>query len=174
MSAAPALRPLRHADASAVLDAFRSAPDMVRQGDVTTPEQAEAYVRRLTEPGRHVFAVTVADRLVGSVGVLVDEEDRVGWVWYWMHAAHRGRGWMSAAVATVADWALTAGGCERLELGHRADNPASGRVAQAAGFVHEGRERGKFLIAGERVDVLTYGRLVTDPVPGGPRLLLTR
>lgn len=53
---------------------------------------------------------------------------------------------MSAAVATVADWALTAGGCER----------------------------GKFLIAGERVDVLTYGRLVTDPVPGGPRLLLTR
>jgi len=169
----PVLRPLRPADAPAVLAAFASAPDMARQGEVTTPAQAEAYVRRCTEPGRHVFAVTVADRLVGAVGVAVDEEDRLGWVWYWMHAEHRGRGWTSAAVATVADWALAVGGCERLELGHRVDNPASGRVAEAAGFVREGRERGKFLIAGERVDVLTYGRLVTDPVPTGPRLALT-
>ncbi|MGO1408991.1 MAG: GNAT family N-acetyltransferase [Brachybacterium sp.] len=56
-------------------------------------------------------------------------------------------------------------GLERLELGHRANNPASGAVARAAGFVHEGTERGKFLVDGERLDVLTYGRLVTDPAP---------
>src|SRR5690606_36499464 len=92
----PVLRPLRPADAPAVLAAFASAPDMARQGEVTTPAQAEAYVRPCTEPGRHVFAVTVADRLVGAVGVAVDEEDRLGWVWYWMHAEHRGRGWTSA------------------------------------------------------------------------------
>lgn len=171
----PQLRPLRAPDAPAVLDAFHSAPDMVRQGEVTTLEQAEAYVAHLTEPdtGRRVFAITDDDGLVGVVGVMVDRTNRVGWFWYWMHAAHRGRGWTSAAAASVADWALAAGGCERLELGHRANNPASGAVAQAAGFVLEGREREKFLVDGERIDVLTYGRLGSDPTPDGPRLALT-
>ncbi len=173
---APVLRPLRREDSPAVLDAFLSASDMARQGKVTTAEEAAAYVAHLTEPGasRHAFAVALEDRLVGLVGVMVDDVNRIGWVWYWMHAAHRGRGWTSSAVATVADWALADGACERLELGHRVNNPASGRVATAAGFVREGRERAKFLIDGERIDVLTYGRLVTDPSPAGPRLVLTR
>lgn len=56
-------------------------------------------------------------------------------------------------------------GLERLELGHRENNPASGGVARAAGFVHEGTERGKFLLDGERHDVHTYGRLRSDPMP---------
>ena len=76
----------------------------------------------------------------------------------------------SSPAAAVAARALSPSavggwGLERLELGHRANNPASGAVARAAGFVHEGTERGKFLIDGERLDVLTYGRLVTDPAP---------
>lgn len=144
---------------------------MARQGDVTTPAAAEEYVSRLAP--QPVFALTVDDRLVGAVGLSVDGVNRNAWFWYWMHAGWRGRGWTAAAAATVADWALGPGGCERLELGHRVNNPASGRVAAAAGFVLEGRERGKFLIDGERVDVLTYGRLRTDPVPEGPRLDLT-
>lgn len=74
---------------------------------------------------------------------------------------------------TVANWALSTGGLERLELGHRMDNPLSGNVAAAAGFIHEGRERGKFLIDGQRVDVLTYGRLRTDPWPPANSLTLT-
>ncbi|MGQ4537763.1 GNAT family N-acetyltransferase [Dermabacteraceae bacterium P7074] len=49
-----------------------------------------------------------------------------------------------------------------MELGHRANNPASGGVARAAGFVQEGVEREKFLVNGERVDVYTYGRLASD------------
>lgn len=148
---------------------------MARQGEVTTLAQAQAYVAHLTMPDadRHVFAMTTDEHLVGAVGVLVDTANRTGWFWYWTHAAHRGHGWTSAAATTVADWALTQGGCERLELGHRVNNPASGAVARAAGFVREGREREKFLVDGERVDVLTYGRLRSDPAPAGPRLPLT-
>ncbi|WP_454083577.1 GNAT family N-acetyltransferase [Georgenia sp. Marseille-Q6866] len=171
MAPTPRLRPLHRTDSPAVLDAFTSSPDMARQGDVTTLADAEAYVSRLT--AQPVLAVAVDDQLVGAVGLSVDEANRNGWFWYWMHAAWRGRGWTAAAAATVADWALGPGGCERLELGHRVNNPASGRVAAAAGFVLEGRERAKFLVDGERVDVLTYGRLRTDPVPDGPRLALT-
>lgn len=172
--AATILRPVRASDAPAVLDAFASAPDMARQGQVTTVEEAERYVARLTGEGpQRGFAVEVEGRMVGLVGVVVDEQNRSGWVHYWMHADHRGRGLVGRAVATVADWALGAGGLERLELGHRVNNPASGGVARTAGFVQEGLERGKFLIDGERVDVLTYGRLRSDPWPVTEHLPLT-
>lgn len=160
------LRRLRAEDAAAVLDAFLSAPDMARQGEVTTAAEAEAYVSRLIDPaGPHrAFAIDVDGVLAGLVAVSIDAVNRNGWFWYWMHAAHRGRGLTSAAARAVADWALGEdGGLERLELGHRVDNPGSEAVARAAGFVPEGREREKFLIAGERVDVLTYGRLRSDP-----------
>ncbi len=79
---------------------------------------------------------------------------------------------MRSAAVTIADWALNQGGVYRLELGHRVNNPESGGVARAAGFIREGLEREKFLVNGERIDVLTYGRLATDPVPEGPRLTI--
>lgn len=165
------LRPVRAADAPAVLAAHRSSPDMARQGTVTTLEQAEEQVAWLLAADRSATAIIDgSDTLVGLVALTLDRENLVGWFFYWLHAAHRGRGLAARAAAAVAERALAPSavggwGLERLELGHRANNPSSGAVARAAGFVHEGTERGKFLIDGERVDVLTYGRLVTDPAP---------
>lgn len=169
------VRRVRADDAEAVLDAFGSAADMARQGEVDDRASADRYVAWLTEDHRRAFAIVQTDdRLVGLVGVSIDEVNRSGWLFYWMHGAHRGRGATSRAVASVADLMLAAApegeGLERLELGHRVNNPASGAVARAAGFVPEGREREKFLIDGVRIDVLTYGRLRDDPVPGGERL----
>jgi len=168
----PTLRCLRKADAADVLSAFRSAPDMARQGDVADAGSAAAYVERLTDSaGPHLaFAVVDDDRLAGLVGVTVDGENRNGWFWYWMHGGWRGRGWTSRAAATVADWALGAGGLDRLELGYRMNNPASGAVAHAAGFVQEGIERSKLLVDGERVDVVACSRLPSDPSPSIERV----
>ncbi|MFT4295063.1 MAG: GNAT family protein [Micropruina sp.] len=168
----PELRPLRAADAPDVLAAFLAASDMARQGDVTDARSALAYVERLTEVrGPHLaFGVVHAARVVGVVGLTVDTGNRNGWFWYWMHADFRGRGWTSRAAASVADWALREGGIQRLELGHRVNNPASGAVARAAGFVREGLERSKLLIDGERLDVVAYSRLPGDPWPVVPRL----
>jgi RimJ/RimL family protein N-acetyltransferase len=162
---------VRAADAPAVLDAFLSAPDMARQGEVRTLEQAQEQVAWLLAPQRRATAIVDAeDRLVGLVAITVDEENRSGWFFYWLHAAHRGHGLASRAAASVADRALTPSaeggwGLERLELGHRVNNPASAAVARAAGFVEEGLERGKFLIDGERLDVRTCARLRSDPPP---------
>lgn len=171
------LRRVRAQDAPAVLDAFASAPDMGRQGEVGTLEEAQRYVERLTRAEGSVLgsAVVVDGEMVGMVGVEVDGLNRSGWVRYWMHAEHRGRGLMARAVATVAGFALAPGdgGLERLELGHRVSNPASGAVARAAGFVQEGVEREKFLIEDERVDVHTYGRLRSDTSPPTRLLPLT-
>lgn len=161
------LRRLVIGDAPAILAAFLSNPDMARQGDITSLESAEAYVTRLIAPDsvHEAWAIADHDSLVGVVGVSVDQENRNGWFWYWMADGARGRGWVARAAATVADWALSARGLERLELGHRVNNPASGAVALKAGFVHEGTERGKFLVNGTRIDVHTYGRILSDPAP---------
>ncbi|WP_022918509.1 GNAT family N-acetyltransferase [Ruania albidiflava] len=167
MSTRVRLRRPRMADVTAVLEAFQSEADMARQGDVTTRADAQQYVSRLiaTDAPHEAWAVAEHDTLVGLVCVTVDEENQNGWFWYWMTAAARGRGWTSRAAATVADWALTGRGLERLELGHRVNNPASGVVARRAGFIKEGTEREKFLVDGRRIDVDTYGRLRSDPWP---------
>ncbi len=150
-----------------MLSAFLSHADMARQGDVSTLAEAEQYVDRLisAESSHEAWAVVELDSLVGLVCVSVDETNRNGWFWYWMAAIARGRGLTARAAATVAQWALTIRGLERLELGHRVDNPASGAVARHAGFVKEGTEREKFLVDGRRIDVDTYGRMVWDPSP---------
>ena len=170
------LRPVREDDAAAVLEAFASAPDMARQGEVTTLAQARQQVAWLLAPQRRAVAIADRrDRLVGLVAVTVDEQERSGWFFYWLHAEHRGRGLAARAAVSVADRALTppdegGWGLERLELGHRVNNPASGAVARAAGFVVEGLEREKFLVDGERLDVRTLGRLRSDPWPVLPGL----
>ncbi|MDO5082283.1 MAG: GNAT family N-acetyltransferase [Arachnia propionica] len=170
----PHLRPLRSGDASRVLEAF-AEPDMSRQGHVEDLADARCYIERLCDPdGVHrAFAmVGEDDELLGLVAVAIDGENRNGWFFYWTHPEGRGRGWTGRAAATIAHHALTVLGLERLELGYRANNPASGGVARAAGFVQEGLERGKFLADGERLDVVTCARLLTDPAPTTPLLRL--
>lgn len=162
----PRLRPLRAEDAPQVLEAFASDPDMVRQGTVRTLADAEHYVLRVSDPASGAaWALCDGSLLVGLIGITIDEKNKSGWFWYWMTSRSRGRGWTARAAATVADWALSERGLQRLELGHRVNNPASGAVARSAGFVKEGTERGKFWIDGIRVDVDTYGRLASDPWP---------
>jgi RimJ/RimL family protein N-acetyltransferase len=68
----------------------------------------------------------------------------------------------------VANWALEELGVFRLELGHRVNNPASGAIAVAAGFLPEGRDRQKLRYGDERFDTLSYSRLATDPFPRTP------
>lgn len=165
------LRRVLPSDDAAILEAF-AAEDMSRQGDVHDPASAAAYARRLSA-NAFAFALDVDGLLIGIVAIDVDHENRLGWFSYWTRQSHRHRGLTKIAAATVANWALVEGGIERLELGHRANNQASAAVARAAGFVQEGLERDKFLIGDKRVDVLTYGRLRTDPTPGGPVFPLT-
>lgn len=172
----PELRRPRPGDAAAVLAAFRSNADMARQGDVTTLAEAQAYVGRLVaaDSPHEAWALSSGDELVGLVCITVDDANRNGWFWYWTADGARGRGWTSRAAATIADWAINERGLERLELGHRANNPASGAVARSAGFVYEGTERAKFLVDGNRIDAHTYGRLYSDPDPASSPLVIVR
>lgn len=161
------LRPLRPTDAPAVLAAFTSDAQMKRQGSVRTLDEAHAYIDRLlaSPQEQRPYAIDVDGTLVGLVCASLDRANTLGWFWYWVAAGYRGRQLASRAAATVADHLLSSGGVHRLELGARANNPASLRVARAAGFIQEGVEREKFVMDGARVDVLTFGRLRSDPFP---------
>lgn len=159
-------RELREGDADRVLDAFMSdAAEMSRQGDVRDLASARAYVTRMLDNPdlRTLVAADDADRLIAFAAVSVDRANANGWVFYWAHADARRRGVTSKLVRALADRELAEGGLYRLELGYRVNNPGSSAVARAAGFVQEGLEREKFLVNGERVDVVTAARLRTDP-----------
>lgn len=62
----------------------------------------------------------------------------------------------------LARWAFGELGLFRLELGHRVNNPASCRVARAAGFLPEGLQRQKLAYEGVRYDVELHARLACD------------
>lgn len=166
-AATVSLRPLRALDADAVFEAFDSDPHMHRQGDASTPAAARKYVGSLLaqHDRQYPLAITNEDRLVGLVCATIDNDNKNAWVWYWMHADFRGQSLTTRALATLSAYLFEHRGLYRLELGLRANNPGSRLVAEKNGFIREGIERGKFLIDGERMDVLTYARLRSDPAP---------
>ena len=147
------------------MDALSADPGLARQlPAMSNQDEARAWIATLT--GQWVFALVVDGLARGQVAVTgVDERHGTAWFSYWAHPLIRGRGLTSRAAATVADWAIRDARVRRLELGHRVNNPASGRVAERAGFVPEGIERAKLLYAGEAFDVRTMSRLASDPWP---------
>lgn len=169
------LRPWEPGDATALLVARRSAADLDRQfpgvdlGDEAAARAHIAANLSFDDRARN-WAVVEDGTAVGNVGVsAIEFRHGTAWVSYWLAAGARGRGTAARAAASAAAWAFGAG-LARLELGHRVDNPASCRVATAAGFVAEGIERGKLRYGTERFDVETHARLADDPGPSVEQL----
>jgi len=119
-----------------------------------------------TGPASYNFAIAQGGIAVGNVGISnINPKHDTAWAYYWVTTSSRGRGLASRALVTAAAWAFDGLGLFRLELGHRLNNPASCRVASAAGFLPEGIERAKLRYGEVRFDVETHARLRTDPAP---------
>jgi RimJ/RimL family protein N-acetyltransferase len=155
-------------DATAVLAAF--AVRGVNPA-VTSGAAAEHWLRGRAEEwvAGTGYAFAVVDQygaVLRNVAVTAIDSDTAidratGWVSYWTAAAVRGRGVATRGVRALADWAFGDLGLRRLELGHRAANPASCVVAVRAGFRVAGRDGAGFelharLAGGEEI---TYPRL---------------
>ncbi|WP_413316721.1 GNAT family protein [Agrococcus sp. 1P02AA] len=165
----PSLRPWRpERDATAVLAAFRASADLHRQAPpLVTIDDARRYLAAIEG---EALAIALDDEAVGCV-MAAERDARHGTAWmsYWLAPAARGAGLASRALDTVST-RLFADGFHRLELGARANNPASIAVAERAGFVREGveRERLRYVDAhgrAERFDVVRLARLASDPAP---------
>lgn len=172
MSTAPGphLSPWTAADA-AVLRAASDDPELARQlsgSPFDDDEAAAAFIAaryRHDDHARNWAVVDGAGAVVGHVGATaIEHVHGTAWMSYWLVPAARGSGLATRALVATADDAFGLG-LHRLELGHRTDNPASGRVAARAGFIAEGTERERLRYGDERFDVVTFARLATDPVP---------
>jgi RimJ/RimL family protein N-acetyltransferase len=104
-------------------------------------------------------------RMVGNVSLFaIDLDDLVAKIGYRVLPAARGRGVARQMVDAVTRWAFGSRDLRRVQLEHAVSNPASCRVAAAAGFVLEGVMRSAYAVPGEgREDCHVHGRLPTDP-----------
>jgi [ribosomal protein S5]-alanine N-acetyltransferase len=86
-----------------------------------------------------VFAIAdaVTGEALGNIGWIRDGDGRTAEGYYWVAAPARGRGVAVAALELVWDDAV-AHGIERMRLVVDADNVASRRVAERAGFTLTG------------------------------------
>lgn len=170
MTDAIVLRPWRDSDAATLIDIFAASSDLSKEypAPVTTEVEALACLRvRLgSDSERKNFAIEVDGVPVGNVGVSkIEPHHGTAWISYFVSAGARGRGYATRAVTAAGHWALTELDLFRLELGYRTNNPASEKVARAAGFIVEGVERSRHRYGDERYDVRTCSRLATDPAP---------
>ena len=81
----------------------------------------------------YAIFTTIGD-LIGSIGLMTRMGPGVLEIGYWMRTAYAGRGYMTAAVNTLARVALTLPGIDRVTIRHDAANAASAAVAAKAGF----------------------------------------
>ena len=166
------LRPWREDDADVVC-AAQQDPEIrlwASGRGVVSREDAVALLKRLTgSEDRVSWAVVDAatGSLLGSVSVhSIDEQQVDAQVGYWTAPAARARGVAVLAVDAACRWVFGAASVERIELCHAVENPASGRVAEKAGFLFEGRLRRSFRYGdGVKRDELLWARLSDDPRP---------
>jgi RimJ/RimL family protein N-acetyltransferase len=81
------------------------------------------------------YAITTADQVVGSCGLM----RRIGpgglEIGYWLHPAYTGRGLATAAAAALVDEAFALPNIDRVEIVHDAANTASSGVPRRLGFI---------------------------------------
>jgi RimJ/RimL family protein N-acetyltransferase len=107
------------------------------------------------------------DAVLGSVSLhSIDRTQNDAEIGYWTTPAARGRGVAARAVDAACRWGFGALPIDRIELFHAVENPASGRVAEKAGFTFEGHLRRSYRYGdGRKRDELLWGRLADDPPP---------
>lgn len=109
------------------------------------------------DPETH-FAIAVNDMAVGGIGIgLQNDVERISAeIGYWLSEAYWGRGIATEAVVAVTDYAFRHHDLTRIFAVPFADNPASVRVLEKAGYVLEGTMRRAAIKDGTVLDQLLY------------------
>ena len=166
------LRPWREDDLDAVWNAFQD-PEIQLWNGGGVRSRVDAMVllgRRLdwsSGDSASWAVVGATDDLLGSVSLhSIDRLQNDAEIGYWTTPSARGRGVAAAAVDAVCRWGFGALPIDRIELCHAAENTASGRVAEKAGFTYEGHLRRSYRYGdGRKHDERLWARLSDDPPP---------
>ena len=136
------LRPWTTGDVDVLVECLNE-PEIGRWIDQIPQPYTEADARAFLAGGTDAFArFAVTDArdgtVLGGVGVHRLDAPGVAEIGYWARAEARGRGLTTRAAALAARWVMGAHGVERVQLRAEAQNVASRRVAEKAGFRLEG------------------------------------
>ncbi len=125
-------------------------------------EVTRAWISRaLTDPGMRVFTVLADGAYVGNI--VFDQHDKhlaTARLSVYIKARCRGVGTIAirtALKAIIFEWDLY-----KIWLTVHERNAVAIRCYEKAGFLHEGRHRGEFLLRDERVDALYMGILASE------------
>jgi len=111
---------------------------------------------------RTMFAVDIGGEAVGGIGLMPgDDVSRASAeVGYWIGESYWGRGIMTEVLRAVTEEAIHRFGLHRVYALPFAENVASARVLEKAGFTREGMMRRSAVKDGRVLDQLIYG--ITD------------
>ncbi|MBT2556502.1 GNAT family N-acetyltransferase [Hymenobacter sp. ISL-91] len=161
------LRPWTFADAPALV---RHANDerVARHMRDTFPypysaSDAEFFLCLVADSARDLFlAIEVDGEPVGSVGVhfKTDVRRQSAEIGYWLAPTHWGKGLATAVVRSTSAYVLANFEVCRLYAVVFANNPASARVLEKAGYEFEGRLRRNVIKNDEVLDSLLFAQVV--------------
>lgn len=108
-------------------------------------------------------AIRADETVVGWAGVHVtDPRSRTAGVGYYVLPEQQGNGYASTAARLLVAYAFDELNARRVEATVQGDNPASKRVLEKLGFVHEGTKREAFYKEGEYKDLTLWAVLETE------------
>ncbi len=111
------------------------------------------------------FAIEHRDAVVGAVSLMSIEANHQAELGYWIGVPYWGQGLCTAAGRLAVDFAFGEIELKRVYARVLSRNPASGRVLQKLGFVHEGSRRGHVMKWGKLEDVEDFGLMAHDASP---------
>lgn len=164
------LRELEESDAAACNE-YERDPEVVRyqSSGVRTLEESLEYIRKgrestLLASPRRTFDLAVVlpgeDRLIGRAGIHVtDAESREGTIWYVLHPAQWGKGYIPEAMRALVAYGFDDLGLHRIFADCDPENQASARVAEKLGMRREAHFVESAWIKGKWVDTLIYAIL---------------
>jgi glyoxylase I family protein len=166
------LRPLRVADAEALLPVFRDGETMRywAHNPIQTLAQMRDIIARNLPPQNRAegsFAITRdGERAIGCVN-FYNERHAVSGLGYILGRAFWGQGLVAEAVIAALDHGFRRLELQRIWLEIDPRNDASVRVAAKCGFTREGVARKSFFLNGEYLDSVFYALLREDWVKRG-------
>jgi len=126
----------------------------------TTDDAREFLGKTITAQPTTNFCIDVDGAGVGGIGVRLGQDERrhTAGVGYWLGEEFWGRGIMTEAVGAFIDFCFENFPLCRISAEVFANNPASVRVLEKAGFTFEGRLRNNVVKDGKVLDSLLYAR----------------
>jgi ribosomal-protein-alanine N-acetyltransferase len=162
------LRPFTEADTDAIF-AVMSNPRVMRYWDSPPWKeraQAERFIersRRMEQDGegaRLAIERTADGAFLGQCGFFRwNPTFRSGAIGYCLDESAWGQGYGTEAIGAMLQWAFDTLDLGRVQAELDTRNPASARVLEKLGFVHEGTLREDCIVDGEVSDSRVYGLL---------------